>query len=221
MKALLFSLPLMIPLGVQAFGEAKAVKTSESKSSATEIVTDKCEIEYEVDGKSIGKVVLGVFGDTVPKTAKNFIVLCGGLPEDKSKKAPAVPARYPGTIVHRVIPGFMMQSGDFTRRDGTGGESIYGPKFDDENFILKHTGPGILSMANSGPNTNSSQFSIMVTKADWLDGKHVVFGRVLEGMDVVNAIVQKYGSPSGKTLSSDPKAKGKPVVIKMKDTRRI
>jgi peptidylprolyl isomerase len=160
--------------------------------------------DMSVGGQSVGKIEFELYNDTVPKTAENFRALCTG---EKGQGQSGKPLHFKGSGFHRVIPGFMCQGGDFTKGNGTGGESIYGSKFADESFAGKagkHTGAGCLSMANAGPNTNGSQFFICTGDTPHLDGKHVVFGKVIAGMDVVKK-VESVGSRDGKT--------SQPVVI--------
>jgi len=173
--------------------EPTAEKAEKTEEKAETVPTKKPRgnpqvyLDVKAGKTNLGRIIILLRADICPKTVDNFLALCT---HEKGYG-------FLNSSFHRVIPGFMCQGGDFTNHDGTGGRSIYGGKFEDENFILKHTGPGILSMANSGPNTNGSQFFLTLDKTEWLDNKHVVFGQLLAGLDVLRK-VEKYGTKAGK-----------------------
>ncbi len=153
----------------------------------------KVAMDVTIGGQPAGTITLELFADVAPKTAENFRALCTG---EKGMGQSGKPLSYAGSPFHRIIPGFMIQGGDITNGNGTGGESIYGEKFPDENFKLDLDAAGLLAMANAGPNTNGSQFFITVAPTPWLNGHHVVFGKVVDGMEVVKAM-EAQGTPSG------------------------
>ncbi|CAH1439465.1 unnamed protein product [Lactuca virosa] len=158
-------------------------------------ITHRVFLDVDIDKQRLGRIVIGLYGEVVPKTVENFRALCTG---ELGKGNNGKTLHYKGIPFHRIIPGFMIQGGDIVFGDGRGNQSIYGGTFRDENFKIKHSHPGMVAMVNSGPDSNGSQFFITTVKAYWLDGEHVVFGKVIEGMDNVYAIEGGAGTYSGK-----------------------
>ncbi|KAL9182058.1 hypothetical protein ACHAXT_012401 [Thalassiosira profunda] len=208
MSAILQNLALFGIAGAIGYGAVSFYNSSsaghpdsgEGPVPAAAPITSRVFFDVSMQGRPLGRIVIGLYGNTVPKTAKNFETLCRGTTVNGRKLG------YKGSSFHRIIPSFMIQGGDFTNHNGTGGLSIYGHKFNDENFALQHTGPGVLSMANGGANTNGSQFFITTVRTPHLDGRHVVFGVVERGWDVVKEIEgvgSRNGSPRAPVVISD------------------
>ena len=175
-------------------GHCSSLNKTYNRTLTTAHVTHKVFFDIEIDGEPAGRIIMGLFGDIAPKTVKNFVSLCVGNHLDTQTNKPLA---YKNSTFHRIIPNFMIQGGDITNHDGTGGKSIYGDRFADEPFIISHDDSGILSMANAGPDSNGSQFFITTVPTPWLNGRHVVFGKVLNYDNLVVTKIESVGSPSG------------------------
>ncbi|KAM5550041.1 peptidyl-prolyl cis-trans isomerase CYP21-1 [Rosa sericea] len=170
-------------------------KKEEEKVEEVPEITHRVYLDIDIEEQRLGRIVIGLYGQVVPKTVENFRAFCTG---EKGKGVNGKRLHYKGTPFHRIVSGFMIQGGDIIHGDGKGYESIYGGTFADENFKVKHSHAGTVSMVNTGPDSNGSQFFITTIKASWLDGEHVVFGKVIQGMDMVYAIEGGAGTYSGK-----------------------
>nr|BAF81521.1 putative peptidyl-prolyl cis-trans isomerase [Brassica rapa] len=174
---------------------------SHTRKEEEKQVTEDCQVTHrvfldiDIEGQRLGRIVIGLYGNVVPKTVENFRALCTG---EKGQASSGKPLHYKGTQFHRIVSGFVVQGGDIIHGDGKGSESTYGGTFPDENFKAKHSHAGVVAMANTGPDSNGSQFFITTIKATWLEGEHVVFGKVIQGMDNVFAIEGGAGTYSGK-----------------------
>ncbi|GKV24026.1 hypothetical protein SLE2022_042590 [Rubroshorea leprosula] len=190
-RCLLFLIVLTIILILAILSSKQVEEKTEEEDHK---ITHRVYLDVDIDGQRLGRIVIGLYGQVVPKTVENFRALCTG---QKGKGATGKALHYKQTPFHRIISGFVIQGGDIAHGDGRGGESTYGGTFPDENFKIKHSHAGVVSMANSGPDSNGSQFFITTVKASWLDGEHVVFGKVIQGMDTVYAIEGGAGTYSG------------------------
>ncbi|XP_020214935.1 peptidyl-prolyl cis-trans isomerase CYP21-1 [Cajanus cajan] len=194
-RFLLLFLVLSIFLIFTFSGSTTPKQVVEEETEEEPEITHRVFLDIDVDKQRLGRIVIGLYGQVVPKTVENFRALCTG---EKGKNANGLKLHYKGTPFHRIISGFVIQGGDIVHHDGKASESIYGGTFPDENFKIKHSHAGVVSMANSGPDSNGSQFFITTVKASWLDGEHVVFGKVVQGMDIVYVIEGGAGTYSGK-----------------------